>query len=314
MSEDRQKLTLRRCNNIKSRVYPDVQCKSLATQGDFCSRHYKRPIRFNAYRRPPEHFIVTPQLESAAKIIQRTFKIVLRLKAFKQQGPTVNNLQISENKTDLYSLEQIESIPRLYLWGYKDSNHHFWTFDIRSFTHMMSNGLKNPYTQLPLTEGAKQSLETRLVWLKNKGYATIFLADSEMSAEKTFSLRVLDVFMKFDFLGYHSKSEWFLDLDLDAQVNLYKEIYDLWNYRLTLTPELKQQISPGLSDLIKYNPTRMRGRRELKWWRSLNIEILDALVSRASEKSNRSLGAMYSLTALCKVNQETADAYEWLCQ
>jgi hypothetical protein len=303
---------LRRCNNIKSRAYPDVQCKSIATQGDFCARHYKRPVRFNAFRKPPQNFVVTPHHENAVKKIQRSFKSALFRKAFLRQGPTVNCLHISENKTDLYSLEPIESIPRLYVWSYKDANNHFWIFDIRSFTHMMSSGLKNPYTQLPLTEAALTSLEQRLNWLKQKGYVTMFLTDSEISADKAFSLGVLDVFMKFDFLGYHSNSEWFLDLDLERQKNLYRELFDLWNYRLTLTKALKEQIAPGLSEQMKYNPLRMRSKQNIKWWRNLNLEILDALVSRASEKSNRSLGAMYSLKALCAVSPGAAEAYDWL--
>jgi hypothetical protein len=177
---------------------------------------------------------------------------------------------------------------------------------------MATTGLKNPYTQIPLTEAAITSLERRLQWLKKKGYATMFIADVDMSADKLFSLRVLDVFMKFDFLGYHSNSEWFLDLDLEKHATLYNELFELWNYRLSLTAALKEQISPNLSEIMKHNPVRMRSKQNIKWWRNLNLEILDALVSRASEKSNRILGAMYSLKALCAVSTAAAEAYEWL--
>lgn len=304
---------IRICNNIRSRTYPDVQCKSLATQGDFCSKHVKHPIRFNAYRSTPTEPTLTPERARGATRIQRFCRFLLRRNAFYRQGPTVNLLCISENKTDLYSLEPIESIPRLYIWSYKDVNHHFWTFDIRSFTHMMATGLKNPYTQIPLTEGAKEHLAHRLLWLKKKGYMTVFLSDTDLSIDTLFSLRVLDVCMKFDFLGYYTKAEWFLDLDQVAQETLYAAIYELWNYRLSsLTPALKEQIAPNVSALLHYTPARMQGKRTLKWWRTTNIGLFDALVSGASETANRQLGAMYALASLCKVHAETAHTYEWL--
>jgi hypothetical protein len=53
-------------------------------------------------------------------------------------------------------------------------------------------------------------------------------------------------------------------------------------------------------------------QRELRWWQKLNINIFDTLVSTATEKTNRSLGAMYCLTALCKVSLKTRIAYDWL--
>jgi hypothetical protein len=176
---------------------------------------------------------------------------------------------------------------------------------------MMS--LKNPYTQLQITEQGKISLESRLNWLKKKGYSTSFLDDSDISEEQAFSLRVLDIFMKMDFLGYHSDSDWFLSLDNKGQINLYKELYDLWNYRLQLSLEAKEQICPGLDDLMRFDPYKMKGgQRNALWWRKLNLNILDALLSRAPDKTNRALGAMYSLTALVRVSDDAKEAYDWL--
>ena len=38
--------TIRVCANIRSRKHPDVQCIYTASHGDFCTRHYKNPTRF----------------------------------------------------------------------------------------------------------------------------------------------------------------------------------------------------------------------------------------------------------------------------
>lgn len=305
-------IPLRHCLNIKSRKHPDICCKSVSTHGDFCSRHYKNPVRHkNKCTLDTEQFL-TPKFQLAAQKIQSTFKHVLKRNAYRRQGPSVNILEISNNSTELHSLEGLETIPRLYLWSYGDEKKHIWTFDIRSFSHMGSTGLKNPYTQLPLTERSKISLETRLNWLRKKGYVTHFMNDTDLSAEQSFNLRVLDVFMKMDFLGYHSNSDWFLDLELKNQIILYRELYELWTFRLQLSQFSKDNICPDMGAIMKYDPSRIRAQREIRWWRKLNLEVMDALVSRASDKTNRALGALYCLTALCKVSNNARSAYHWL--
>ena len=301
---------LRSCLNIKSRRYSDIQCKSIATHGEFCARHSKNPVRFSKAPYITNHY--NPIHEQCIRKIQRAFCFAIAKRRYRRQGPAANNTSLSENRTDLHSMEDITTIPKLYIWSYKDEANHIWTFDIRSFSHMGSSRLKNPYTQLPLTHVAKDSLEARLNWLRAKRYAITFINDSELTSDQQFNLRVLEIFMKMDFLGYHSDPEWFTDLDLQQNIRLYKELYDLWNFRLALTNGAKQTICPGLE--LKRDPARMKAQRELRWWRKQNLEILDALVSRATDKSNRALGTMYCLSALCTVSSDVKEAYEWLAQ
>lgn len=306
----------RQCLNIKSKKHKDIQCKSVVSHGDFCARHYKKPIRYYSvsFRKYLETVTYPHNAIAAATKIQRwAHKILARLH-YKQQGPSANCLEVSNNQTELQSMDPIQTIPQLYIWSYADANKMIWTFDIRSFSHMAASGFKNPYTQIQLTEPARNSLERRLIWLKRKGYTTIFTNDTELTAEQTFNLRILDVFMKMDFLGYHSNTEWFSELTQEAHIKLYTELYNLWNYRLQLTSELKKTICPGLETIMKHDPLKFspRMQRELRWWQKLNINIFDTLVSTAAEKTNRSLGAMYCLTALCKVSLKTRIAYDWL--
>ena len=305
-----QNVIQKQCINIKSKRYPDVGCKSIATHGDFCMRHHKNPIRYTKDKTAFRNISYNPVQEGAARKIQRAARLMLSKKNYKRQGPACNILTLSENKTELHTMEELDTIPKLYIWSYADEKKHIWTFDIRAFSHMMS--LKNPYTQLHITDAGKASLEARLNWLKAKGYSTSFLTDSDITGEQAFRLRVLDIFMKMDFLGYHSNSDWFLCLDNKGQINLYKELYDLWNYRLQLTREMKEQICPGLDELMRFDPYRMRSERSPLWWKKLNLNILDALLSRAADKTNRALGAMYSLTALVRVSEDAKEAYEWL--
>lgn len=309
MSKSLQEIRL--CLNIRSRAYPDVQCKSIATNGDYCSRHNKKPIRFIKNAKKVD-ISLTPKKINAAKIIQHWSRNCITVHRSLRQGPAANCLHVSENKTELYSMDMLNTIPKLYIWSYSDERKHIWCFDIRVFSHLASHGLKNPYTQLPLHVFALEHLEKRLNWLKSKGYSTIFVNDTEITAEQQFNQRLLDVFMKMDFLGYHSATEWFSNLNLEKHINFYRELYDLWNYRLGINTATKEAISPGLNELMKYDPFRFKVQREVRWWKKLNLDCIEALVSRSPEKTNRALGAMYILTALTKVSEEAHDAYSWL--
>jgi len=302
------------CLNIKSKRYKDIRCKSAATNGDFCSRHYKNPTRYNKTLKDMTIFLDTYSVNANANAKKIQLWVRRRFAQFAsiRQGPAANYLEISNNTTELNSIEPLTTIPKLYLWSYADSKKHVWCFDIRVFSHMASSGLKNPYTQLPLEDYALIRLEARINWLKKKGYSTVFMNDTELTAEQQFNLRVLDVFMKMDFLGYHSNTDWFADLSLENHIKLYKELYDLWMFRLGLNQESKAAICPELNELMRYDPFRLKIQREIRWWKKLNLDIFDALLSRAPEKTNRALGAMYCLTALTYVCKDAKEAYNWL--
>jgi len=313
---DRADSPFRRCLNVKSRKYPDVRCNASAIHGEFCARHYKNPHRYTCLKKSEKTIIDSFVFHRAATKIQKFFRAKFASLASKRQGPAANCVELAENKTELQSMDSVKIIPKLYIWSYADDSKHIWVFDIRSFSHIMAgtSSLKNPYTQLPLTEFAKIALEKRLNWLKKRRYATLFMSDTELTAEQAFSLRILDIFMKMDFLGYHSDTSWFTELDNIGQINLYKELYDLWFYRLQLTPAMKKEICPDLDTILKYDPYKVSALRRARPQaiKKLNATILDMLVSCAGDKTNRALGAMYCLTALCKVSTEAAEAYEWL--
>ena len=149
-----QNVIQKQCINIKSKRYPDVGCKSIATHGDFCMRHHKNPIRYTKDKTAFRNISYNPVQEGAARKIQRAARLMLSKKNYKRQGPACNILTLSENKTELHTMEELDTIPKLYIWSYADEKKHIWTFDIRAFSHMMS--LKNPYTQLHITDAGKR--------------------------------------------------------------------------------------------------------------------------------------------------------------
>lgn len=310
--------SIRHCANVKSRKYPDVCCKSLATHGEFCQKHYKNPIRFPIIKPNTIQVLSKKRIHILCKL-QRWLKNVLCQRRVRQQGPSGSRSQdvinVSSNTTEVYSLEPIETIIPVFMWSYIDQGR-LWTFDIRSFRHMMTAGksLQNPYTREPLSDKVKASLEARLEWLRIRRFPICFLSTTELSIEQAANLRLVDIFLKMDFLGYHAPTEWFSDLTLSQQQTFYGEIYELWTHRLGIREEDRAIICPVLNTIMKGPLINvLHVNRPARWWRKLCLDIMDALVSSAKEKSDRSTCSMYLLTALCRVSLGARQHFSWLC-
>ncbi len=313
-------VSIRLCANIKSKKHPDIQCTFTATQGEFCTRHAKNPVRF---KEPVILNDLRQDIQTkAATMLQRWWAHkVLRLR-FIRQGPAVNDPSLAENKEDLYSLESVSTIPILYRWSYADERKHIWLFDVRSLTMLRAEDtrdvLLNPYTREPIAEAAAKSFQTRCTFLRKQKYCLVHSTDIEMSAEQLWHQRVLDVILKYDMLGYHTCISWFEELQPSALAGLYSELWDLWNYRLQLTPHIKSMVVPGWNKvetlLFKWNPTEVRNRREKKWWQKVVLDILDRLVSSSQVKEQKILGALYAMTAFAMVSPRVRAAYPWLVE
>lgn len=316
-----QEETIRLCANIRSKKHPDSRCTLSATHGEFCSRHYKNPVRFK------EDITLTSsnsfkQLDAASKI-QSWWKSVVGIQRFKRQGPCTTFVDLAENNTDIYTLDPIQSIPVLYRWSYPDAKKHLWVFDVRSLSMTRAEdsreGLLNPYTREPLQEKYAHHFLQRCQWLRDRKYCIVHTFDTgEMTAEQIWHQRILDVTMKYDILGYHTCLSWFEELNLQQLALFYTELWELWYYRLHLSPAVKNQVVPNWhkheSLLFKWSPQEIRNRNEKKWWQKTMLELLDRLVSSAELKEHKTLGALYGMTAFAIVSSRVRNSYPWLVE
>ena len=154
-----------KCNNIRSRHYPNERCKNRAIHDkDYCAKHLKNPKRF---------------LDNSSSIvkIQKCWRNYSSINNYKRQGPARNILSISNNSTELYSLEPLESIPKIYIFSFWDTNKNIWCFDIRTLSFLLSKSksFKNPYTRdivskeiIKKIEDTKTVEELRVVYKENK--------------------------------------------------------------------------------------------------------------------------------------------------
>jgi len=105
-------LTVRQCANIKSKKHPDAQCPFTASDGDFCFRHTKNPHRFQE-NIPLERKLSNKENKSI-QTIQRFWKKYICFLRRKRQGPSCQYPELSDNTTDIVTLDSVQFIPLLY--------------------------------------------------------------------------------------------------------------------------------------------------------------------------------------------------------
>jgi len=315
---NKSSIPVRQCANIKSKKHPDVQCKYTASDGEFCSRHIKNPSRFQEAK----SLIIKPSSKKqiqAAKIIQNMWRSRVGFLRFSNQGPLTACPELSDNKTDVCTLDSVTTIPLLYRWSYADSKKHLWLFDIRSLSMMRSQDTKihvaNPYTREALSSKDLDSFLKRCKQLRSHKYCLLHVNDIDLSPEQLWYQTLLDLSMKYDSLGYHLSLEWLDKINVAECYILYYELWDLWSYRLQLPDNLKQQVVPDWNReetlLFKWRPSEVQNRRDRTWWQKNIITLLDRVVC-ARDKEHRTLGALYGMTAFALACPKVRDAYPWL--
>lgn len=313
-------LSVRICANIKSKRHPDRQCEQAASHGDFCFRHWKRPHRYVPLQESMPKRLTRQSVKEASRIL-KWWKQVYPLHSFHTQGPAFNDTSLAHNETEVYSMDSVKDIPKLYFFSYSDANKNIWAFDIRSLSHLMASGrpLNNPYTRDLIDEKTTQKIRDRITWLRNKKYPLLYLENKTLTPEQHWNQRVLDTFMKMESLGYLSASSWFEQLSLREQKYFYKQLFELWTFRLGLNAQEKEAIVPRHTrhdgKLFKQSPEMLCSRNhDLPWWKKTNLNTMNTLLTRSEDKTKQSLGALYILMALVQVSDDAAEAYPWILE
>ena len=216
------------------------------------------------------------------------------------------------NTTDFYTLDDIESIPKEYLYDYEEAGL-LYGFDIRTLHDYLQScnpleGYKNPYTQLAIPE--------KNVQIINKLYKKLQNVDSyketvDMEPQKALEWRCLGIFQKINELGHYSEYKWFWNLNLQKLKRMYIELEDLWNYRLYLNHSQRQKILP------KYIPFRICKVNQfnllynLDEARTILLNEIDKFVSLGKPEGkngndNKYTGSILVLTALVQVSPVAA--------
>jgi hypothetical protein len=121
--------------------------------------------------------------------------------------------------------------------------------------------------------------------------------------------------LRLDMLGYRVATQWFTDLDITSQRQLYTVLYKMWNEQLSTVPDIRERIVPDnvTCKLFKWTPLKISMKFDIDSIRRTNLNVLERLISSAVVPSDKTLGAMYSVMSLCQVSSHCRRAYPWLC-
>ena len=303
-----------RCANIKSRKFPQDRCSYASVRGEYCSRHWKHPRRFEI---TAPISIPTRSVHAVARKIQKWWKLRYGIYLARHRSLAFFARDICHNETELASFEPLQSIPRDYFFAINENNI-FWAFDIRTLVIQYENDgkLENPYTKTNCEAKTLEAFRSRLEVLRHLKKSIHYEQYSDLTPTQSWNLRVLDICLRLDMLGYRVATQWFTDLDITSQRNLYSRLFELWNEQLVNTDGLQERIVPGHSApanrLFKWSPSKINFKAELDSVRRTNLNVIEKIISSAPIQSDKTLGAMYTVMALCDVSHRCRVAYPWL--
>ena len=209
------------------------------------------------------------------------------------------------NMVDCMELQNINDINNKDFISYMGSEQLYWGFHVNTFYNLLDYNAKNPYNCQDIPDAIKKKFRS-LNYSPKKQKNTL-----NKSAE--LQQRCIDVFQKIDRLNNYTKCSWFLRLNLVELKNLYYYIFDMWNYRLNLTPdERKKYIHSKTLFNVQYKVIKTYTDN----YKIANIilGIFDRLVSEGQTESDRSTAANWVLSSLTLVNNDARLAFPWLYQ
>jgi hypothetical protein len=307
------------CASVKSKKNPHLQCTSAVTESGskWCSRHRRSQITWTSKAPRPPSF--TKRQKTAGAVLTTWWRVYGRLHLRRQHGPAFFVPETSHNQKDVYTFDSITTIPLAYHFSYADERKLIWVFDVRFLSQMMMYGKehRNPFSQELFPPALIQRLEAHATRLRAKKVPIVYIEKNILTPSQAWNQKVLDVFLKLTSLGYGVNLLWFETMSVRSHETFHRKLYDLWNITAGLTPEDKERIVPGhasgRSPLFRWNPTVLQNQvHELKWWRKQNLSLMNTFVSRATDRTVQSCGALYVLTAFAQTHPKIAEVYPWL--
>lgn len=215
------------------------------------------------------------------------------------------------NSEDFYTFDNLKDISDKYFYHYKDNNNLLWGFDIRSLIKLISLNQNNPYTTEKFPEDIIQDIKKKYNLVKKReSYEDLQELDT-LDRKNSIKQKTVDLFSDIELNGYSCQIDWFLKLNNRKLKELYRQLEDIWNYRLRYNRELKIKLVPPegklfttpISDLLNYN----------------NKEELQELIlndickfKNIQDLNDRKLGYMYFLLGLSTVSIECSTSHEWI--
>lgn len=238
--------------------------------------------------------------------IQNYYKFYIYKKIIKLKGPALYNRDLCNNKTDFFNLSNIKDIPNKYFFSFRDQDNFIYGFEINSIFKMIQYEKINPYNRNKLSDKTINNIKYI--------YKLINISCNleNLSLNKSIEQYTIDIFQTIDNLGNYTNISWFLNLNLNSLKKFYRELEDIWQYRLSLSTEQKKQIIYPTGILFKIPISTIFHMTNKKQLQIICIKIMEKLISKGINEDCKKQGCYYILMALTIVSTEAANALPWL--
>ncbi len=175
---------------------------------------------------------------------------------------------------------------------------------------------KNPYNrnELPIDKMKKDMKKILKIGKILKEKPNIKLDDNfnELSYEKQFELRTINVFQKIDENGFITNVNWYLNLSRIQLKRFLRELLDIWQYRAQISNEIKRKINPQHGDPFFTINMAVLMHKCFEVLQKRILDIIEIFITKGEDADARSLGTYYVLGALTTVSQDAAISLPWL--
>jgi hypothetical protein len=214
------------------------------------------------------------------------------------------------NNTDCASFQDINIIPMKDYFAYKDSAKTFWAFHIATFKELLSHNFPNPYNTVKFSDMAIDRFSQLLSLCEKTGSIKIqmdVITDPHVKLQQ----KCIEVFQLMDGLKQYTQCNWFMDLNINQLKELYKQVEDIWNYRINLTPIDKcNYVKDGkLFGASLSHIQKLTSKIKLA---NIILDNFKRLVTEGTTIENRTTGALWILSGLTIVSDDARGALPWL--
>lgn len=254
-----------------------------------------------------------------ATVIQKNIRGMFMLHFYNMFNKKKKLANTYNNETDFYTMEKLEYIPNIYKYIYKDDDNFVWGFKISSLIkHFEMKNFKNPYNRASFNDNILKEIS----YIKKIYNIYPYLSEAQeeeneiiLSRKQKVLLKLNDFFSHIDSLGNYSNVNWLTRLSKRGLAIFIRELFDIWNYRAQLSDEAKKNICPpNGTPFININIVTISRHQDYIALLETCVKIFSNLLNTTANDSNKSLGALYILSALTMVSEDAADALPWLYQ
>ena len=309
---------------------PNKQCSCKPKyNSNFCGRHIKKAKEgkiktiFDLVEPPKKKKLIIKKKKKFTRLDYFIdFRFIVKIQSFirmsivkiniKNRGIALYCRHLCNNDTDCLSFDKIVNVANNELFTYKDINNIYWGFKTNTLKEILKMKMDNPYSTLSIPDIEKKKFNNLLKNIEKYKKVEII---KEKILDKHIKLqqKCIDIFQKMDNLKNYTKCEWFLSLNIAQLKELYKQMEDLWNYRLNLSNSQKlKYVSDGKLFTIsvhKFNKINSKIKAS-----EILLNDFNRLVTEGQSNSDKSTACQWILSGLTLVNLDARNSLPWLFQ